>query len=287
MPNIHGLSSIRNNNNRPSNDSDSDNDENNRYVGGVSSRGGGSGLAVLPNHENNDASESIFNLAEAGSAPSNNSSSSNNNNNGGGEVRRMITMYRSGFTVDNGPYRQLNDPSNAEFLGSLARGLIPRELREDGEGEEVMVGLVDKRGEEYDEERHGQPQQQPSSSSSSSGFQSFSGQGQSLIDSSTSATSSGGIIDPNTITTPPPPLDTTLPSTSIAIRLLNGKRIVVKINLQSPVLELGQHIGSSPGGAGAESYVMTSGYPPAVIEDLSVSVEEAGLKGAQVVLKKA
>mmetsp|Transcript_28851 Transcript_28851/g.46778 ORF Transcript_28851/g.46778 Transcript_28851/m.46778 type:complete len:289 (-) Transcript_28851:83-949(-) len=288
MPNIHGLSSIRNNNNRPSNDSDSDNDENNRYVGGVSSRGGGSGLAVLPNHENADASESIFNLAEAGSAPSNNSNS--NNNNGGGEVRRMITMYRSGFTVDNGPYRQLNDPSNAEFLGSLARGLIPRELREDGEdgeGGEVMVGLVDKRGEEYDEERHGQPQQQ-ASSSSSGGFQSFSGQGQSLIDSSTSATSSGGIIDPNTITTPPPPLDTTLPSTSIAIRLLNGKRIVVKINLQSPVLELGQHIGSSAdGGAGGESYVMTSGYPPAVIEDLSVSVEEAGLKGAQVVLKKA
>ena len=295
MPNIHGLSSIRNsnNNNRPSNDSDSDNDENNRYVGGVSSRGGGSGLAVLPN--NDDASESIFNLAEAGSAPSNNNNSSSNNNNGGGEVRRMITMYRSGFTVDNGPYRQLNDPSNAEFLGSLARGLIPRELREDGgeEGEEVMVGLVDKRGEEYDEERHGQPQQQPSSSSSG-GFQSFSGQGQSLIDSSTSTTtssSSGGIIDPNTITTPPPPLDTTLPSTSIAIRLLNGKRIVVKINLQSPVLELGQHIGSSAGGggggAGGESYVMTSGYPPAVIEDLSVSVEEAGLKGAQVVLKKA
>ena len=59
---------------------------------------------------------------------------------------------------------------------------------------------------------------------------------------------------------------------------------MVKINLDSPVLELGQHIGSQAGG---ESYVLTSGYPPAVIEDLSVSVEEAGLKGAQVVLKKA
>ena len=31
---------------------------------------------------------------------------------------------------------------------------------------------------------------------------------------------------------------------------------------------------------------MTSGYPPAVMEDLSVSVEEAALKGAQVVLRK-
>ena len=104
MPNIHGLSSLRNDNpRRPPNDSDSDNDENNRYVGGVSSRGGGSGLAVLPNHQNNNgdaASDSIFNLAEAGDAQG--SSSSSGGEGGGGEVRRMITMYRSGFTVDNG-----------------------------------------------------------------------------------------------------------------------------------------------------------------------------------------
>ena len=299
MPNIHGLSSIRNDssNNRRSNDSsDSDDDENNRYVGGVSSRGGGSGLAVLPNHNDrsnnrggNEASESIFNLAEA--APQQGGGAAANNSSGGGEVRRMITMYRSGFTVDNGPYRRLDDPSNAEFLGSLARGLIPRELREDAEGEggEVMVGLVDKRGEEYDEQRHGQQQQ--GGGAGSGGFQSFSGEGQSLVDSSTSSTAapSGGVINPTTMTTPPPPppLDTTQPSTSIAIRLLNGKRLVVKINLSSPVSALGQHIATASTGAPEESYVLTSGYPPVVIEDLNVSVEEAGLKGAQVVLKKA
>jgi len=238
---------------------------------------------VLPNHHSsnsNAASDSIFNLAEAdGDATS--------SGGGGGEVRRMITMYQSGFTVDNGPYRRLDDPSNAEFLGSLARGLIPRELREDttegGSGGEVMVGLVDKRGEEYDEERHGQ---RGGGGISSGGFQSFSGEGQSLVDSSSAASTatSGGIINPSTSSSPPPPLDESKPSTSIAIRLLNGKRLVVKINLDSPVLELGHHIGDAAGG---EAYVMTSGYPPAVIEDLSVSVEEAGLKGAQVVLKKA
>ena len=58
----------------------------------------------------------------------------------------------------------------------------------------------------------------------------------------------------------------------------------MKINLDSPVSDLGQHIGSQ---AGEDSYVLTSGYPPAVIDDLTKSVEEAGLKGAQVVLKKA
>ena len=228
----------------------------------------------------------IFNLAEAGDAQG---AESGGGGGGGGEVRRMITMYRSGFTVDNGPYRRLDDPSNAEFLGSLARGLVPRELREGagGGGGDVMIGLVDKRGEEYDSDRHGG---QSGGGGAAAGFQSFSGEGQSLVDSSSAATTaappSGGVIDPNTTTTatPPPALDESKPSTSIAIRLLNGKRLVVKINVESPVSELGQHIGSQAGG---DSYVLTSGYPPSVIDDLSQSVEEAGLKGAQVVLKKA
>ncbi len=33
-----------------------------------------------------------------------------------------ITMYHSGFTVGDGPYRRLDDPVNASFLESLASG---------------------------------------------------------------------------------------------------------------------------------------------------------------------
>lgn len=130
MPNIHGL---HDNNNAAAADSSSEDENNDRYVGGVDARGGGSGLAVVPNRDNagsaasRSASDSIFNLAEnAGAADASDAGVSGS---GGGEVRRTITMYRSGFTVDNGPYRQLNDPDNAEFLTSLARGMIPRELR--------------------------------------------------------------------------------------------------------------------------------------------------------------
>lgn len=278
MP-IHDLFSIRNNDRDNDDSDDSYDDENNRYVGGVSSRGGGSGLAVRP-AASAAASDSIFNLAEA--------SGGDGSGGGGGEVRRMITMYRSGFTVDNGPYRRLDDPTNAEFLGSLARGLIPRELRQEsqeaGNGGEVMVGLVDKRGEEYDPDRHGK--MMGGGGGAPAGFQSFSGEGQSLVNSSSAAAAppSGGVIDPNISCNPPPALDNSKPSTTIAVRLLNGKRVVVKINLDSPVSVLGQHIGTQ---AGEDSYVLTSGYPPAVIDDLTKSVEEAGLKGAQVVMKKA
>lgn len=200
-------------------------------------------------------------------------------------MRRTITMYRSGFTVDNGPHRRLDDPANAEFLRNLARGLIPNELRQEaaeaGQGGEVMVGLVDKRRDEYDPEKHGKCD--CGDGGDGGGFQSFSGEGQTLSSGGGPPAAAGGVIDPSAASAPQP-LDASRPSTSIAVRLLNGKRIVVKINLDSPVSEVGNHIGAQAGG---DPYTLTSGYPPAVIEDLSKSVDEAGLKGAQVVVKKA
>ncbi|KAL7516007.1 hypothetical protein ACHAWX_001068 [Stephanocyclus meneghinianus] len=268
MSNIHGLHSLRSNNNnnltnRPSN---SDDEDENRFVGGIDSRGGGSGLAVVPNRED------IFDQAQFADSA------------GSGDIRRTITMYRSGFTVDNGPYRRLGDESNAEFLTSLARGLVPRELQEEGEGE-VIVGLVDRRGEEYDPEKHGREDDGADGRGGGDAFQSFSGEGQSLGGSATTTSSlAGGVIDPthpnNTLS--PPPMDPSLPTTSIAIRLPDGKRLVVKLNSSHSVATLGQHIGTAVDGP----YVLTSGYPPRTIEDLEESVEKAGLMGAQVGVKK-
>jgi hypothetical protein len=53
------------------------------------------------------------------------------------------------------------------------------------------------------------------------------------------------------------------------------------VNLSDPVSAIGQHIGDQVDG----SYVLTTGFPPATIENLDQSVEDAGLKGAQVGVK--
>ena len=37
----------------------------------------------------------------------------------------IITMYRNGFTVDDGPLRDLTSPENRSFLASLERGQAP------------------------------------------------------------------------------------------------------------------------------------------------------------------
>jgi UBX domain-containing protein 1 len=45
------------------------------------------------------------------------------------ENMRKITLYRNGFTVDDGPFRDLDSPESKQFLASLSEGYIPREVR--------------------------------------------------------------------------------------------------------------------------------------------------------------
>jgi UBX domain-containing protein 1 len=282
MSNIHGLSSFNNN----SSDDDNNSDENNnRYVGGVSARGGGSGLAVEPNTNDNDILNRIRANAEEGQ-PSSSSPPSGSAN----TRRRMITMYRSGFTIDDGSFRRLDDPSNAEFLRDLARGVTPRELyegsNEDGSARGVgnmEVGLVDKRNMEYEDDQN-RGGAGGSAAAATATPAAFSGAGQSLGSSVTS--SSEGVITPSSDTKTAPTADESKPQTTIQIRLLNGKRLIVKCNLDDTVQTLVLHIEAS-GSAGEDNYVLRGGYPPKVLTDLNKSIEESGLKGAQVIQKKA
>ena len=38
---------------------------------------------------------------------------------------RLVTLYRNGFTFDNGPLRDFTSPENAQFLRSIQKGEIP------------------------------------------------------------------------------------------------------------------------------------------------------------------
>lgn len=193
--------------------------------------------------------------------------------------RRTITLYKTSFAVDNGPERRLDDPSNADFLRALAKGVVPRELI-DSEGGDVEVGLVDKRSIEYGDDSS------PFAASSGrrqENITAFSGEGHSL--GAASQASTGGIITPTSVSTPPV-TDDSQPTTVIQVRLLNGKRLRVKIEKTATVSTLIQHIHAS-GDAGYEDYVLSSGFPPNTLTDFGQTIEESCLVGAQVIQKKA
>jgi UBX domain-containing protein 1 len=204
-----------------------------------------SGLAVEPTPHDRDV---VFNAAD---------NATDAELHGNERPRRTITMYRDGFLVDDGPYRRLEDPENADFLRSLAMGRTPRELT--GEGN-VTVNLVDKRSEEYVES-----------------FRSFSGTGTSL---GTTNTTSDGVFEPSSSSSTLTEVDTSRPSTSIQVKLLNGKRHVVKINLDATVATLATMLPAE------EPFRLVTGFPPKPLLDPEATIEESGLKGAQVIQKK-
>lgn len=45
------------------------------------------------------------------------------------EDATKVTLYRNGFTVNNGPFRDAEDPENAKFLSTLSDGYVPQEVR--------------------------------------------------------------------------------------------------------------------------------------------------------------
>jgi UBX domain-containing protein 1 len=228
-----------------------------------------SGLAVEPNFEDGpppssssssgrNQQESIFNLAEQGGA-------GEDGGDGTEALRRTITMYRDGFVVDDGPYRRLDDPANAGFLRALAMGQTPPELVEEAGQGGITVGLIDKRSEEYVET-----------------FRSFSGAGAAL---GSNTASTDGVFHPTTLPDTPPAVDDGRPTTSIAVRLPNGQRKVVKINLDGNVMDLAAHI--RPLLPDGSSFRIVAGFPPKPLVDTAATIEGSGLKGAQIQVQKA
>ena len=195
-------------------------------------------------------------------------------------IRRTITMYANGFIVDDGPYRRLDDPANADFLTSLARGQTPSELRNDGNsgGNNITVGLIDKRKEDYIET-----------------FRNFSGEGNTLRSSSGEATVDGtattttDIFDPSSLPSPEAISTNTSDDsdiTSIAVRMLDGSRKIIKISCNGTVEQLAALAVQASNTTIDQPFRIIAGYPPTPLLDPIATITQAGLQGSQIQLQK-
>lgn len=240
------------------------------YAGGARGAGhGGSGLNVMGPPPDDDAAgggggggdphvQEIFRRAEAGEPPPE----------GGASPARTITMYNGGFTVDNGPFRRLDDPANKEFLRDLAEGLVPKELEATATpGKGADVRLVDKQNEDY----------------VAPAYVAYGGEGQTMG----STVAEGAVMS---ATSAPeaeevPEVDASQPSTTLQIRLHDGRRVRAQLNMHHTVRHI--HAVIAREGAGGVSYMLIAGYPPAPLTDASLTLEKAGLKNASVTQKLA
>eukprot|EP00752_Nemacystus_decipiens_P005684 g5144.t1 len=235
------------------------------YAGGARGAGqGGSGLNVMgPPPDDAEGGgdgdvQEIFRRAETGGGAG-----------GAAAPSRTITMYNGGFTVDDGPFRRLDDPANKDFLQDLTNGVVPKELEADSkEGYGTDVKLVDKRNEEY----------------VAPAYVAFGGDGQTM---GSSAVAAGAVMDATAApdATEVPDVDAAQPATTLQIRLHDGRRVRAQLNMHHTVRHIQAIIARE--GAGGVSYILMAGYPPAPLSDVTQTLEEAGLKGASITQKLA
>ena len=259
MANIHGLHRKRSEDGG-ADDDDNDDDDNKLYVGGADGRGGGSGQNVMdPTGGGSDPYAAMkAKAAEATEAP---------------ESGRVITMYANGFTVDDGPFRSLNDPTNQEFIQEMNSGYLPSELRT-GAPYDRNISLKDKSSEEY------VPPAPPA-------YVAYSGNGQATGASVVAAGALvGGAVDDGVAEEVPevPEVDPNKPSATIAVRLHTGKRMRARLNLEHSVRHLQALIAQE--GAGDVPYVLMAGFPPSQLTDFTQTIGTSGLAGSQVTQKQ-
>lgn len=259
MVNIVGLSSL---NDRNGGDRDENaNQPNQYYAGGASDRGGGSGLSVIGHGGGGDHVANIIGRAQQDARAAFATGDST-------QPRHLITFYREGFTVNDGPYRARSDPANRPFLEALESGHVPQELEGENRHEPVEISLVDKRQENY-------VAPPPPS------YTAFSGEGQTM-GSTTYATEA--VIRGDAEPAERPIIDDKKPTTTLQIRLHNGQRIRELLNMDHTIRDL--HAIIQLYDAGAQPYTLLAGFPPRPVStDLTHTIEQAGLKGAAITQK--
>jgi len=159
-----------------------------------------------------------------------------------------LCMWKTGFTVDDGPLRKYDDPANQEFLDKITKGELPMELR--ALGTEINVSMEDRRNDTYEENK---PKEE---------FKSFGGSGNRL-GASESSTSSSAPPSSSTDSTPSIDVDSTKPTTKLRIRLASGKQLVQEFNQSHTVTDLKNFCAASSGG---KNFELRAGFPPKPID---------------------
>jgi len=195
----------------------------------------------------------------------------------------VLKMWRNGFSIDDGDLRPYNDPANRAFLSAVMKGAIPDELVHAAEGGEVHVDMEDHKEEEFVKPKGVR--------------KAFTGAGNVLGGIAPGVTAASGASA--TSAGPPPAdpaaaekaaqsslgLEDSAPSTSVQVRLPDGKRIVAKLNQERHTVGDLRRFVSQARPDYAAAFSLHTTFPPKELTDDSATIKDAGLVGAAVLLR--
>jgi len=241
------------------------------FTGGLGSQGHGSGLAVVAPNEGNSSGNPMRQFLNQIQQQQ---QASGGNVEPGNRRIVTVTMYRNGFTVNNGPLREPSDPNNRQFIESLIQGYCPEELVENGQPADVR--LESKVTEEY----------QPPKTSGSR-FSAFAGEGAAVGEIALSATTA---IVPGTQGNGAPLIvnEAAGEIVRVQVKFPDGKKEVCKFEKHHTIRHLISRVELLRPNLGPYLLMSGSRGPPKPIEpsQFDDTLVNAGLSGALVTIKE-
>ena len=166
-----------------------------------------------------------------------------------------LTIYKNGFTINDGEFRDKNLPENKRFMEDIENRQIPRELRNKNMSD---LGVeVDRRNENYEP-----PKEEKK-------FQAFTGQGKSLGQVNTQ----GLHVNSNVSSV----VDRSKPTCKVNIRLFNGEVVSEDFNLSQTLLDVVNYVQRK---SGSNNFSLLDGFPPRPLTDYKKTIQELHLEGS-------
>ncbi|KAH7103422.1 SEP-domain-containing protein [Auriculariales sp. MPI-PUGE-AT-0066] len=190
---------------------------------------------------------------------------------------RQITFWRDGFSVQDGPLMRYDDPANARLLDDINTGHAPPAILNVQVGQPVELRVVRRLDEEY--------VAAPSNTT-------FGGTGNRLGapvpgDAAPAAAQpalSHPLVEGTRIPiTPTFELDLSEPTTSVQLRLADGTRMTVRLNLTHTISDLRNYINAHQRGFAGRAYTLSTTFPTKPLENLDQTIKDAGVANSVVV----
>ncbi len=172
-----------------------------------------------------------------------------------------LSIYKNGFIMDNGEFRNKSDPANKKFMEEIEKGYIPNELVKKGITD-LGIEMDDHRDEDYEP-----PKEEKK-------FQAFTGLGKSI----SSVNTEGLHVNKNASSN----VDRSKPTCKVNIRLFNGEVVSEDFNLSQTLQDVINFVKKK---SGSNNFSLLDGFPPRPITSYNKTIQELHLEGSLLTQK--
>jgi UBX domain-containing protein 1 len=172
-----------------------------------------------------------------------------------------LSLYKNGFILDNGEFRNKNEPANKKFMEEIEKGYIPNELVKKGITD-LGIEMDDHRDENYEP-----PKEEKK-------FQAFTGLGKSI----SSVNTEGLHVNKNATSN----VDRSRPTCKVNIRLFNGEVVSEDFNLSQTLQDVINFVKKK---SGSNNFSLLDGFPPRPLTSYNKTIQELHLEGSLLTQK--